>query len=144
MNSLLRWSNAIALVAAAVVVLVFYDDRWPVAVIIAVLLLATAWYLSPLSGGKTVSWAELSQQPVESRPVVIFWRPGCVFCMRMRASLGRTGRKAAWISIWRDADAAAFVRTANEGNETVPTVLFPGGPETNPHPDTVRRRLERV
>lgn len=144
MNPLLRWSNAIALVATAVVVLAFFDGSWAVAAAIAVLLLAAAWYLSPLSGGKTVPWAELSRQPAELRPVVIFWRPGCVFCMRLRASLGRTGRKALWINIWRDADAAAFVRETNQGNETVPTVLLPEGTETNPHPEVVRRQLERV
>lgn len=73
--------------------------------------------------------------------VVIYWRPGCGFCARLRSTLGADGDKATWINIWEDKDAAAFVRSANDGNETVPTVVMDGIPVTNPSPTLVQEKL---
>lgn len=143
MNSLVRWSNAIAVAAMAVIVLLIYglDGNWPSGVIAAVVMFAVAWLLSPLFGRKGKPWAQLEDMPPSSRGVVIFWRPGCVFCFRMKILLGSAGRKARWVNIWRDADAAAFVREHNGGNETVPTVILDGQVHTNPEPSLVRREL---
>ena len=80
--------------------------------------------------------------PASGRPVVIYWRPGCAYCARMRVRLGRTGRRAIWVNIWQDPDAAAFVRSINDGNETVPTVVIDGQPLTNPDPAPVLDRLQ--
>ncbi|MGB3762401.1 MAG: glutaredoxin domain-containing protein [Ornithinimicrobium sp.] len=73
--------------------------------------------------------------------VVIYWRPGCGFCARLRSTLGAEGDKATWINIWEDEDAAAFVRSVNDGNETVPTVVLDGIPVTNPSPVLVQEKL---
>jgi glutaredoxin len=77
---------------------------------------------------------------VDGRPVV-FWRPGCKYCIRLRIRLGRSARQLHWVSIWRDPAGAAAVRAANDGNETVPTVVVAGQPHTNPDPDWVREQL---
>ncbi|CAN5403344.1 hypothetical protein BH23ACT6_BH23ACT6_08150 [soil metagenome] len=77
----------------------------------------------------------------EPSDVVIYWRPGCGFCARLRSSLGAEAAKATWINIWDDQDAAAFVRKANDGNETVPTVVLDGIPVTNPDPKLVKEKL---
>lgn len=75
--------------------------------------------------------------------VVIYWRPGCGFSSRLRAVLGDAADRASWRNIWEDEEAAAFVRSVNDGNETVPTVVIDGEPFTNPDPRRVRDRLER-
>jgi mycoredoxin len=77
---------------------------------------------------------------VDGRPIV-FWRPGCTFCLRMRIRLGRSARQAHWVDIWRDPAGAAAVRAVNDGNETVPTVFVAGRPHTNPDPAWVREQL---
>ncbi|MEU5836132.1 glutaredoxin domain-containing protein [Streptomyces diacarni] len=77
---------------------------------------------------------------LDGRPVV-FWRPGCAYCLRMRVKLGRGARQAHWVDIWRDPAGAAAVRAANDGNETVPTVLLAGRAHTNPDPAWVRENL---
>ena len=82
--------------------------------------------------------------PESEREVVIYWRPGCGYCRRLRTSLGDLGGQARWVNIWQDDEAAAFVRSVNDGNETVPTVVMDGIPHTNPDPGTVRERLEAV
>lgn len=142
MNTLMRWANATALAAAAVVLLIIFsrDGLWIIGVAVAVALLIGAWYVSPLNGRNSSKWTGNHGHD----EVVIFWRPGCVFCMRMKASLGRAGRKATWYNIWSDPAAADFVRAHNDGNETVPTVILRGKVATNPKPGTVRQALERV
>ncbi|MFW2383923.1 MAG: glutaredoxin family protein [Acidimicrobiales bacterium] len=93
---------------------------------------------SPLLKRTSVSHDEAQ---ATDRDVVIYHRPGCSFCIRMKAMLGTVGRKAVWVDIWDDDEAAAFVRSLNEGNETVPTVMIDGKPHTNPAPSLVREAL---
>ncbi|MFJ1811390.1 MULTISPECIES: glutaredoxin domain-containing protein [unclassified Streptomyces] len=76
----------------------------------------------------------------DGRPVV-YWRPGCMYCLRLRVRLGRSARQLHWVDIWRDPAGAAAVRAANDGNETVPTVVVAGRPHTNPDPAWVRGQL---
>lgn len=90
----------------------------------------------------SVSAAEAASA-AEAGRVVVYWRPGCPFCKRLQLVLGRRGRNAVWVDIHQDPDAAAFVRSVNDGNETVPTVVIDGVAHTNPSPLLVRRRLAR-
>lgn len=77
----------------------------------------------------------------EARPVVIYWRPGCGYCARLRDSLGDLAEQATWVNIWQDEDAAAYVRSVNDGNEVVPTVVIDGVAVTNPPPAVVKERI---
>ena len=79
---------------------------------------------------------------IDGRPVV-FWRPGCAYCLRLRLRLGRRAHQLHWVDIWRDPAGAAAVRAANDGNETVPTVVVAAQPHTNPDPAWVRQQLSR-
>jgi glutaredoxin len=54
--------------------------------------------------------------------VDVYWRPGCFFCTRLLKKLERTDLPLRLHNIWEDPDAAAVVRAAARGNETVPTV----------------------
>ncbi|MDO5740256.1 MAG: glutaredoxin domain-containing protein [Ornithinimicrobium sp.] len=81
--------------------------------------------------------------PAASTGVLIYWRPGCGFCLRLRMTLGEAGERATWVNIWDDEEAAAFVRSVNAGNETVPTVVMDGVAVTNPSPRKVLKRLKQ-
>ncbi|MDX2701376.1 glutaredoxin domain-containing protein [Streptomyces sp. PA03-6a] len=96
---------------------------------------------SPLVFPRGISASEAQRRSaVDGRPVV-FWRPGCTYCLRLRVRLGRRAHQLHWVDIWRDPAGAAAVRAANDGNETVPTVVVAGRPHTNPDPDWVRAQL---
>ncbi len=88
----------------------------------------------------SVSAAEGARAAAEGR-VVVYFRRRCAFCERLRLALGRRGRAVVWVDIWADPDAAAFVRSVNDGNETVPTVVIAGQAHTNPSPRVVRKAL---
>ncbi|WP_030732201.1 glutaredoxin domain-containing protein [Streptomyces sp. NRRL S-237] len=103
--------------------------------------LAIAGVNSPLIFPRSIGAQEAQRRStVDGRPVV-FWRPGCKYCIRLRLRLGRSARRAHWVDIWRDPAGAAAVRAANDGNETVPTVVVAGRPHTNPNPAWVREQL---
>ncbi|MFH8725612.1 glutaredoxin domain-containing protein [Streptomyces termitum] len=109
--------------------------------LLAVFFLALSFLNSPLFFPRSITSAEaLRRSGTDGRPVV-YWRPGCQYCVRLRIRLGRRARRAHWVNIWSDPDAAAAVRAVNDGNETVPTVLLDGRPHTNPDPAPLRARL---
>jgi glutaredoxin len=64
--------------------------------------------------------------------VVLYWRPMCTYCMKLRFSLLFTRLRHRKVNIWKDPDAAAFVRSVANGFETVPTVTVAGRPMVNP------------
>ncbi|MGW5434496.1 glutaredoxin domain-containing protein [Streptomyces sp. NPDC004059] len=103
--------------------------------------LALAGVNSPLIFPRSIGAREAQRRSaVDGRPVV-YWRPGCTYCMRLRIRLGNSARQLHWVNIWRDPAGAAEVRAANNGNETVPTVVVAGQPHTNPDPRWVREQL---
>jgi mycoredoxin len=54
--------------------------------------------------------------------IVVFWRPGCGFCVALLRQLDRHEVPHRLVNIWEEPEGAAFVRTVANGNETVPTV----------------------
>jgi mycoredoxin len=57
-----------------------------------------------------------------SPPVTVYWRPGCGFCSSLVRGLERQELDFDRVNIWEDEEAASFVRSVADGNETVPTV----------------------
>ena len=76
-------------------------------------------------------------------PVVVYWRPGCPYCARLRWGLRRAKVVTEEINIWSDPAGAAFVRSVNAGDETVPTVVVGTTSLVNPTPRQVRSEVER-
>lgn len=62
----------------------------------------------------------------------VYWRPGCPYCSALRRDLSRRGVPSHWHDIWQDEGARQFVRAANRGCETVPTVRVGATTLTNP------------
>jgi len=94
--------------------------------------------VSPRAFPKSVTDAEARARSAEDGRPIVYWRPGCPFCMRLRASLGRRANRLLWVDIWADPAGAASVRAVADGNETVPTVITPDAAMVNPNPEVVR------
>ncbi|MCZ4125475.1 glutaredoxin domain-containing protein [Streptomyces sp. H39-S7] len=119
----------------------FHKGSPGVATVSLLIFLVLAGANSPLIFPRSISALEAQHRSaVDGRPVV-FWRPGCMYCLRLRMRLGRSSRRLHWVNIWRDPAGAAVVRAANDGNETVPTVIVAGRPHTNPDPAWMREQL---
>lgn len=91
--------------------------------------------------GRPASVPHAEAQERAAHAVAIYWRPGCPFCLTLTQSVRRYADRAAWVDIWSDPEGAAYVRSVNQGNETVPTVVIAGVPHTNPSPGLVRAAL---
>jgi glutaredoxin len=69
--------------------------------------------------------------------VVVYWRPGCLYCVFLRRTFRRAGLVLREVNIWEDRAAAALVRSVAGGNETVPTVVVGQHAFVNPAPRAV-------
>lgn len=74
----------------------------------------------------------------------VYWRPGCPFCASLKRSLKRRKVPMQFHNIWEDPEAAAVVRSAAQGNETVPTVVIGGRALVNPTPQAVEALIAEV
>lgn len=117
------------------------DGSWPVLVLVGLAAVGFGWWSYPRRGAGISHRDTLGTEGKPIMDVVIYWRPGCMYCEALRRGLGKLQKSATWINIWADPEAAAYVRSVNEGNETVPTVVIDGVPHTNPSPGLVKERL---
>ncbi|MCU7725395.1 hypothetical protein ODJ79_16840 [Actinoplanes sp. KI2] len=108
---------------------------------------AAGWFLffavvallvSPRAFPRSITDAQARARSAEDGRAIVYWRPGCPFCMRLRASLGRRADRLHWVDIWADPAGAASVRAVADGNETVPTVIAGDTAMVNPKPEVVR------
>ncbi len=74
--------------------------------------------------------------------IEFYWRPGCPFCARLEHALDTANVPMTKHNIWDDPDAAAFVRSVADGNETVPTVRVGERSFVNPSPNHLAKVLE--
>ncbi|MFI7596677.1 glutaredoxin domain-containing protein [Actinoplanes sp. NPDC049681] len=130
-----RWLPAGVLLATGIA-LAFAEGPLPL-VVLAVLAVA----VSPLAFPRSIPAAEAQRRSAGDGKPIIYWRPGCPFCLRLRATVGLRARRAHWVDIWRDPEGAAAVRAVAGGNETVPTVILAGEPLVNPDPRRIRAAL---
>lgn len=79
----------------------------------------------------------------ESGSTLMFTTPWCGYCRRLKSQMDREGVTYSEVDIEQHPDAAEIVEKVNEGNQTVPTLLFSdGSAATNPSLAEVVERIE--
>ncbi|EPD94207.1 mycoredoxin [Streptomyces albus] len=74
--------------------------------------------------------------------VTMYSTTWCGYCRRLKSQMEREGIAYTEVNIEQDPESAAFVEKANDGNQTVPTVLFPDGSTlTNPSLAQVKAKI---
>lgn len=74
--------------------------------------------------------------------VIMYSTTWCGYCRRLKTQLTGAGIPFTEVNIETEPEAAAFVEQVNDGNQTVPTLLFPdGSAATNPSLAQVQERL---
>lgn len=72
----------------------------------------------------------------------MFSTPWCGYCHRLKGQLEREGIAFTEVDIEQDPDSALIVESVNNGNQTVPTLLFADGTAmTNPSLAQVKERI---
>jgi mycoredoxin len=71
--------------------------------------------------------------------------PWCGYCHRLKGQLQREGIEFEVVDIEQDPEAVAIVESANNGNQTVPTLVYADGTSmTNPSLMQVKAKLEAL
>ncbi|GHD90370.1 mycoredoxin [Streptomyces naganishii] len=74
--------------------------------------------------------------------VTMYSTTWCGYCRRLKSQMDREGIAYTEINIEQDPESATFVEKANNGNQTVPTVLFEDGSTlTNPSLAQVKQKI---
>lgn len=74
--------------------------------------------------------------------LTVYTTSWCGPCRRLKSQLTREGISYREVDVEQDPAAAEFVKSVNNGNRTVPTVVFPDGSAmTNPSVLEVKARL---
>lgn len=81
---------------------------------------------------------------ISNPAITVFWRPGCMFCAGLFSDLERLDVPHERRNIWEDPDAAATVRRAAGGNETVPTVRVGDAHLVNPSIEAILATVHRL
>jgi hypothetical protein len=131
-----RWGLSIAVLACALAFAVFHQF------VVAALFLLLAALVSPRAFPRSVTDAQAREASAGDGRPIVYWRPGCPFCMRLRAGVGRDAGRLHWVDIWDDPAGAATVRGVTGGDETVPTVVTAAESFVNPGVDVVRGLLQ--
>ncbi len=72
----------------------------------------------------------------------MYTTPWCGYCHRLKGQLDREGITYELIDIEQRPEAAEVVESANNGNQTVPTLVYPDGTAmTNPSVIQVKEKL---
>lgn len=75
----------------------------------------------------------------------MYTTPWCGYCHRLQGQLDREGITYNVVDIEQQPDAVAVVESANNGNQTVPTLVFTDGTAvTNPSIMQVKTKLEQI
>jgi mycoredoxin len=79
----------------------------------------------------------------ETPDMIMYTRPGCPFSAKLKVKLALARIPYTAVDIWQDEEAAAVVRSVNEGNELVPTVRVGDVFLSNPTLRQVKAALAR-
>jgi mycoredoxin len=80
-----------------------------------------------------------------SRSFTMYSTPWCGYCFRLKGQLDREGIPFEVVDIEEYPEAAHLVEAINDGNQTVPTLVFSDGTAmTNPSLRQVRDKLDEL
>ena len=80
-----------------------------------------------------------------TEPLLVYGHPACPGVVPVKAMLTQAKVAFTYVNIHQDAQAAALVRSINQGNESVPTLVFPDGSTlTEPSASALKQKLEAM
>jgi mycoredoxin len=80
-----------------------------------------------------------------SSSFTMYSTPWCGYCHRLKGQLDREGITFDIVDIEQDPSAAQIVESANNGNQTVPTLVYADGTaQTNPSLAQVKAKIAEL
>lgn len=140
-----RWAVVCTVLVGSIVAVVGYVTGAVVSaaifVVIQGLVLALLlWLTRPSDSAAHLSHAA-AQAAASDGDVIVYWMPDCIYCDLLKRGLGSGRHDVSWVNISSDAEAAEFVTTQRDGNETVPTAVTGAGQMINATPAAIKAQL---
>jgi mycoredoxin len=87
----------------------------------------------------------MSASSAPGHAVTMYSTPWCGYCHRLKSQLDREGIRYEVVDIEQVPEAARIVEQVNNGNQTVPTLVYADGTaHTNPSLAQVRQKLAEL
>ncbi len=140
-----RWTVVATVVIGSTVAIIGYVTGLVVSAAIFLLLQGLSlglllWFTRTSTDHSDLTHAA-AQAAAGDGDVIIYWMPGCIFCDLLKRTLGSARQDVTWVNILQDAEAAAFVATYHDGNETVPTAVTGAGKMIDATPTAIKAQL---
>ena len=143
-----RWRPALVNAGSAVAVGVLgwmLEGRLTAFVLLAVVIaLGWGWWVSPLRRAQPHIDHGQALAQARSRQLIIYWRPGCMWCIKLWRDLEPDERdRLLWVNVMADPEASRYIRQFHDGDMTTPTVVTGNGRQVAASVEQVRARLAR-
>lgn len=124
-----RWLTdvlALVVLVIGVVVVTLQLPHNPLGALIGggVSLVLVAWLFRLRTVNRPDTNWDQAREALDAGRTVVFWKPGCGYCARLRREL-RHDTRIAWVNVYQDDAADQVLRTVNDGDQLTPTVLVP-------------------
>ena len=87
----------------------------------------------------------MSEATVLMSAFTMYTTPWCGYCRRLKGQLDREGIQFDIVDIEQQPEAAKLVEAANDGNQTVPTLVYSDGTaQTNPSLAQIKEKLSAL
>src|ERR1044072_5096487 len=96
------WTLPVLLVLCGFVVALTFKGSPGTAAALLLAFVLLAGVTSPLICPRSIGALEAQRRSAADGRPVVYWRPGCAYCLRLRLRLGRSARPAHRGEIWRD------------------------------------------
>lgn len=76
------------------------------------------------------------------RDLIVYWRPGCTWCIRLWRALDPDVRdRVTWVNVMADAEGSHYIRQFHEGDMVTPTAVTGSGRQVATTAESITSRV---
>jgi len=143
-----RWKPALVNAGSALVLAVvgvIAEGRLSVPVMLAVAFaVGWAWWVSPLRTARPHVPHREAMADGSPRDLIVYWRPGCSYCMRLWRALDDDVRaQLTWVNVMADVEGSRYIRQFHGGDMVTPTAVTGTGRQIPATAESITSHIDR-
>lgn len=141
-----RWKPAVINAGSALAVGVLgwlIEGRLtPFVALAAAIALGWGWWVSPLRRAQPHVAHRDALRRASRRDVIVYWRPGCSWCLRLWRALEADVRdRVIWVNVMADPEGSRYIRQFHEGDMVTPTAITGNGRQVAATAESITSRV---
>jgi hypothetical protein len=106
--------------------------------------LGWGWWVSPLRRARPHVPHREALGRSSRRDVIVYWRPGCTWCIRLRHALDEDVRdNVPWVNVMADVEGSRYIRQFHDGDMVTPTAITGNGRQVAATAESISSRVAR-